>query len=267
MASRQETPKRWTLVTGATSGLGYEIALELAAKGNTNLVITGRRADALSALAEQVTGQNVEVQTVEADLSVHSGVEAVLDVLKPLALEAAILNAGVTQIGAFEDHSWPDYQRMIDLNVSCVTALSYALMPALKGQSGTLMLVASLGGLGALPYQAVYAGTKAYLANFGLSLAAEAQTAPARVVVFAPGGIATQMTRKPEFEGQKAHLMPADEAARQAIQALGGGNTLVIPGWQNKGLAAALKFLPRRWTTAVTQRSFRKSIARAQNKA
>lgn len=255
------------MVTGATSGLGYEIALQLAEKGETNLVITGRRADALSVLAEQITRKGVEVCPVEADLSTPAGLEAVLDVLKPLALEAAILNAGVTQIGAFEEHSLADYQAMIDLNVFCVTALSYALMPALRGQSGTLMLVASLGGLGALPYQAVYAGTKAYLVNFGLSLAAEAQTAPAHVVVFAPGGIATQMTQKPEFEGQKAHLMPADEAAQQAIQALRRGNTLVIPGWQNKCLAAALKFLPRRWTTAVTQRSFRKSIARAQNKA
>lgn len=266
MATRQNSEKRWTLVTGATSGLGYEIALQLAAKGETNVVIVGRRAQALEALAKQITSQGGEACAVAADLSTQAGLDALLGALQPLPLEAAILNAGVTRIGAFEAHSGAEYQAMIDLNVSYVTALTYALLPQLKRQSGTLMLIASLGGLGALPYQAVYAGTKAYLVNFGLSLAAEAQTPPARVVVFAPGGIATAMTQKPEFEGQKAHLMPADDAARQAIHALQGGNTLVIPGWQNKGLAAALKFLPRAWTTAVTQRSFRKSIARAHKK-
>lgn len=260
-------PGSWILVTGATRGLGREIALQLARAGHTNLVVVGRGADALDALAADIRACGVDALPVLADLGTQQGLEHLADALRPLALTAAVLNAGVTQIGAFERHDAAAYQAMIDLNVSYVTALTCALLPALKPQCGRLMLVASLGGIAALPYQAVYAGTKAFLVNFGLSLAAEAETAPARVIVFAPGGIATDMTAGPEFAGQAAHLMPVEAVASSAVKALYGSNALVIPGWQNKAFAAALKILPRRWTTALTQRSFRKSISAAQTKA
>lgn len=251
----------WVLVTGATGGLGRDIALLLARQGGYSLVLTGRRADALVAVAAQAKALGADVQTVEADLASAKGQQAVIKQVEGLPLAAAILNAGVTQIGAFGTQSAADYQAMIAVNVSSVTALSHALLPALKASSGRLMLVASLGGLAAVPYQSVYAGTKAFLVNFGLSLAAESETAPASVCVFAPGGIATDMTARREFAGQSAHLADPASVAAAAVKALHSRKTLVIPGWQNRAMAAALKILPRRWAAALVARSFRRSIA------
>lgn len=251
----------WALITGATSGLGREIAMQLAQQGGYNLAITGRRADALKEVAVAAEALGAQVLIIEADLALPAGVPAVIDALEGRPLGAAILNAGVTQIGAFEAHDEASYQTMIDLNVSSAAAMSHALLPALKVSSGRLMLVASLGGVSPLPYQSVYAGTKAFLVNFGLSLAAEAETAPARVTVFAPGGIDTPMTARREFAGQGAHLADPADVAAALIKALHGRKTLVIPGWQNKGMAAAVKILPRRWIAALVARSFRRSIA------
>lgn len=254
-------------MTGATSGLGEAFALSLARDYGANIVLTGRRAAALASLALQLEAYGVEARTVMADLSTLDGQEQLIAALQETPIYAAILNAGITYLGDFSDKTRAHYRAMIDLNVTSAAALSHALLPDLKQQSGAIMLTASMGGLTPLPYQSVYAGTKAFLVNFGLSLGKEAQTRPASVTVCAPGGISTAMTAAPEFADQSAFMMPPMDVARIALKAFAARKTLVIPGGQNKLMAAALKVLPQRLVTLVIERSFRRSIARSKTKA
>ncbi|MEM9881087.1 MAG: SDR family NAD(P)-dependent oxidoreductase, partial [Pseudomonadota bacterium] len=256
-------PRHWALVTGASSGLGRAMAMQLAQDQSHNVVLAARREDALQDLAAQLELKGVDVKVIAADLAAAQGRSMLLEGLDELALDVAILNAGVTQIGAFSTPSAEDYQAMVDLNISSVVALSQALLPRIQARSGCLMLVASMAGLTPLPYQAVYAGTKAFVLNFGQSLAAEHTTRPARVVVLAPGGIATEMTNKPEFSGQAKHLMPPDKVAEIAIHALRADAHIIIPGATNKLMALATKFLPRRWVAHLVERSFRSAVVAA----
>jgi len=253
----------WALITGASSGLGREIALQLAQQKRFNILVVARRSAALETLVEELKAHGVLAQAVTADLSTDDGVDAIISAVSDLPLAAAILNAGMTHLGAFETAELNFYDQMIALNAQAIVRLSYGVLPQLKQQVGHLMLVSSMAGFGPVPYQAVYAGTKAFVTNFALSLNAERTTRPATVTLFAPGGIATEMTATPEFAGQSKHLADAQSVARAAVVALSAGSDVAVPGRMNRLMTVAMKVLPRRWVTPLVERSFRKSIAAA----
>ena len=243
------------ILTGATSGLGREMALQLAARGDS-VIACGRRADRLADLDRL---QNISGAAL--DLSSPEDIEAFCARFK--TLPGIILNAGVTFADRFDTGDHTTDMALIQTNVSANLKLIRGLLPALKSGKGRILIIASLGGLTPLPYQAVYSGTKAFMVNFGLSLREELKHNGVRVSVFAPGGIKTEMTDIPAMKALEKDLAPAEDVARAAIKTYDNMPALHVPGAQNKVIALAGKILPKPFLASQTERIYRK--AREEN--
>ena len=160
---------RWALVTGASSGLGRAIALQLARDQGANILAVARRKDRLDALAEELKPSGVQVETLVADLSRGDDVERVLEKAQDgRELYAAVLNAGVTHFGRHEELSWPDFESMLNTNVRASVRLCSALLPKLEEHpdGGGVLLVSSMAGIAPVPYQSALPSRHSDKINF-----------------------------------------------------------------------------------------------------
>jgi uncharacterized protein len=244
---------RWTLVTGASSGLGLEMARAIAREHGGHVLGVARRRDRLEALVEELRGRHgVRAEGLVADLSRPEDVERVFaEATQGRQLHAALLNAGVTYWGEAVKLDARAFQAMLDTNVTSVVRLSSLLAPhlAANGTGGGLLFVSSVAGLIPVPYQAAYSGTKAFVLGYGQALAEELRPAGVSVTVFAPGGIATEMLEHSglglRFKAGDVGMMSAEACARHALRAFTGRQGVCVPGLLNQTLALAARVLPR----------------------
>ncbi len=257
---------RWVLVTGASSGLGHEMALQLAAEHNAKLILVARRSERIKALAEQLRKKHgTEVETIAADLSDLAEVDRVVDQIQGKhELYAAILNAGRTHFGHHDELSWEEMQGLIQLNVNSTVRFVHRLLPLFEkaGTQGGLLLIASLAGLTPVSYQSAYSGTKAFLVNYGCSLHHEMHTRGVTVTTFAPGGIATEMTQGERFNDLRSWLVPVEPCARSAIQGFKRRRYLVVPGLIYRVGAVLTRLLPQSFVVGRVAAQYRKSLAK-----
>jgi short-subunit dehydrogenase len=262
----------WVWVTGASSGLGRELARQLALEHGAHLVVSARRADRLEALkAELEAKPGVQVRTLVADLSSLEDVERALAEVKALApLSAVILNAGVTHFGHHHELGWPAFLAMLNTNAVSSARITTDLAARAQQQQTPLsiMLVTSLQGFIPMPYFAAYSATKGFVTNFGLALAHELKGGPVRVQVFTPSGIATEQTAGERFAAVSSFLMPADVVARKVLAALHSGQVLGTSMGFLERLGLALeRLLPRQVGIAFMGRLYRWSMDRATRTA
>ena len=239
------------VITGATSGLGREMAIQLTGRGNS-VIACGRRAERLADLE-----RTHSISGAALDLSSPEDIEAFC--ANFTTLPGLILNAGVTFADRFDTGDHAADMALLQTNVAANLQLIRGLLPALKSGKGRILIIASLGGLTPLPYQAVYSGTKAFMVNFGLSLREELKHDGVRVSVYAPGGIKTEMTDIPAMKALEKDLAPVKDVARAAIKTYDKMPALYVPGAQNKLIALAGKILPKPVLAAQTERIYRKA--------
>lgn len=253
---------QWVWITGASSGLGLELAKQLAAQG-ANLLLTARRADRLEALKAELKG--VEVRALPADMSKAADVERVVEEVKKVPIIAAVLNAGTTHLGRHEELEWPAFEQMLQLNVMGTTRVTSELVRHYQTTKAPLriMLVTSMAGLMPVPFQAAYSGTKAFLTAFGTALAHELRGTDISVTVFAPGGIATEMTAGDNFGTLRAWLAPVKDVAREALYALASRPPLYVAGFTNRFGLFMFRFLPRNLVMGQLRSQYAKSLAAA----
>lgn len=261
-----ELRNRWILVTGASSGLGREMARVLARDHGANLVVVARRQERLVLLASELEkAHGVSVRVIGADLSQDGEADRVFEeATLECHLSGAILNAGVTHFGKWDELSWEDYQRMHALNVTSVVRMTTLLLPYLekRKEDGALMLVASMAGLMPIPYQTAYSATKAFLVNFGCGLHHEMESRGVSVTTFVPGGIQTEMTDGKSFNDLRSWLMPVDRCAREAVQAFRDRAYLHSPGVINRLGTVVTRLLPQRFFISKVAGQYRKSLER-----
>lgn len=253
---------RWVLVTGASSGLGAEMARQLAREHGANLVLVARRQERLAELQKEL-GSLVRVETIVADLSDETAAERVVSEAESHGpLYAAVLNAGATHFGHHDELSWEQFKKMLDLNVVGTVALTTRLIPLLekRRENGGLLLIASLAGLTPVSYQAAYSGTKGFLVNYGCSLHHEMRPRGVTVTVFAPGGIATEMTAGERFNDLRNWLVPVGPCAREAIFGLKRRRYLVIPGIVYGWGARLTRFVPQSLLVGRVAAQYRNSL-------
>jgi short-subunit dehydrogenase len=196
-----------------------------------------------------------------ADLSKIADVDrAVREATNGRHLSAAVLNAGITHFGHNSDLEWERFQRMLDTNVTGVVRMTNALLEHLEARHGALMLVSSMTGLSPWPYQSAYSGTKGFLVNFGLGLRREIAGRSLSLTVYAPAGIATEMTAGDDFAPLRNWLMPVDRVARTGIDAMRRRRHLTIPGFTNRIGDVLMRLLPRRLVTAVVGRVYKNAL-------
>jgi len=258
---------QWVWITGASSGLGLELSKQLSKLG-ANLVISARRADRLEALATELRTAGIEVKVVPADMSRDADIERALVEAKKLPLAAVVLNAGVTHFGRHEEMEWPAFEAMLHTNVIGTTRVTTELVKHFQatGAAARILLVTSMAGLMPVPFQAAYSGTKAFLTAFGTALAHELAGTPISVTVFAPGGIATEMTAGDRFESLRGWLAPVEDVAAEALDALRGRPPLYVQGFMNRLGLFAFRFLPRRLVMGQLANTYRKALTDAAAK-
>lgn len=256
---------RWTLVTGASSGLGVEIARTIAREHGGHVLLVARRRERLEALCEELRSRHgVQAACLTADLSRPEDVERLFtEATRERDIHAVVLNAGVTYWGEALKLGWSEFQTLLDTNVTSSVRLCGLFLPYLvqRGTHGGVMLVSSVAAFMPVPYQAAYSGTKAFITSYGLALAQEVRSSGVSVTVFAPGGIATELLEKAglsnRFKAGDLGVMSAEACAEHAVRAFVRRKELSIPGWLNQTLALAAKVLPRGFMVQRTAALYR----------
>lgn len=252
---------RWLLVTGASSGLGREMAKILATTYGAHLVITARRAERLAELKTELERSGAQVETCVADLSNLADVDRLLETATTgRELYGAILNAGVTHFGAYDELRWETFRSMLDTNVIATVRMATALIPHLEQQGGGLMIVSSMAGIFPVPYQTHYSSTKAFLVHFGIGLWHELAGRNVSITTYAPSGVVSEMTAGENFTPLRRWLMPVEQAAREGIEALRSRRYLHISGFANRVGSAFARLLPQRFTTSLVAAQYRNAL-------
>lgn len=236
------------LVTGASSGIGADIARELAGRG-CGLVLVARRADRLTALAEELSSA-VPVDVMAADLTADGDVAAVEGRLRAEPVDLLVNNAGVGTGGLFHELPLDAELAEIRLNVLALVRLTRAALPAMVAAgSGGVLNVSSLAGDQPLRSSATYAATKAYVTTFSESIAAEVSGAGVHVTVVKPGFTYTEMAGSdaPDRSSLAGRLLWLDprHVARDAVDAVESGRLICVPGLTWKAVNGAVQALPR----------------------
>jgi uncharacterized protein len=257
---------KYVLVTGASGGLGREIARHLAADHGAHLILVARREDRLVELsAELKKAHGTDCILVPADLTLAADLDKVFDAsVGSPGLAAVVLNAGVTYFGDAIDQSDASIEALLQTNVTSVAKLAVRFGGYFRDKrAGAIQLVSSMAGFSPLPFQAMYAASKAFVTSLGRSLDFELRGTGVRVGVFAPGGIATEMLEtsglSKGFKPGDTGIMDADTCARYAVKALVEGQELSIPGAQNALLAATMKFAPHGIVKGVVAKIYEKA--------
>ena len=187
------------LITGASAGLGREFARQLAARADT-LILVARRDDRLQQLAEELARSGLTVRCHVTDLADSAQLETLLaELAGPSAcLDLVINNAGVGDHGLFETSEWPRVRAMLEVNITALTRLTHALLPALiRSGRGAILNVSSIASLLPLPQMAVYAATKAYVTSFSEAIRAELRGTGVSVTALCPDQWTRNSSRSP----------------------------------------------------------------------
>jgi hypothetical protein len=248
------------LITGASGGIGYELA-KLFARDHYNLVLVARSSDKLiKAGAELQRDFGVSVKTIALDLAVASAPKFLFDQLQHegIAVDVLVNNAGFGVFGEFASVPEEEILGQIHLNITALTHLTRLFLPAmLERRSGKIMNVASTAAFQPGPMMAVYYATKAYVLSFSEALANEVAESGVVVSCFCPGATDTGFQKRANMEDsrlfKKLRPMTAEAVARDGYRGLIAGRTLVISGVKNWMVAESVRFAPRKLVTALSR--------------
>jgi short-subunit dehydrogenase len=239
------------LITGATAGLGAEFARQLAPVAS-RLILVGRREERLNELAAslQKSAPQVRLDPFKADLALPSERErlAAWIIREEIPLTLLVNNAGLGDLGPFDNAEWKRLSPMLEVNVTALTHLTHLLLPMLRLQIPSAILnVSSVAGYFPLPEMAVYAATKAYVTSFSEALRMELAHHGVTVTALCPGPVATEFFKVASREGESIRAMDRSHPAlattpqtviRKALRGLEKDKPGVIP---NKLLALLVR--------------------------
>ena len=248
------------LITGASSGIGRELARLFASDG-ADLVLIARSEGRLRDLAGELAATyGVTAQVVPADLSRPASPGEIAEALTQRQIQVDVLvhNAGFGAHGPIAAIGAGRQLDMIEVNVAALTQLTALLLPGmLERRRGAILNVASTAAFQPGPYQAVYCATKAYVLSFTEALAEEIRGSGVRVSCLAPGATDTGFAAEAGTQGTRLFrrgVMDPGRVARAGHDGMRRGRTLVIPGLRNRVLAFSVRLAPRTLATRVAGR-------------
>ena len=251
--------ERVTLITGASAGIGTELARVFAANGH-RLALTARRADRLEALADELTSRCGKKPIVIAcDLQQADAGERIAAALaaEEVELDNLVNNAGFGVFGDAIERDRDEQVGIVDVNVRALTDLSLRFADQLIRNKGGLLNVGSVAGFLPGPGMAVYYASKAYVISLTEALRAELAPRGVRVTVLCPGPVQTEFQgRAGVGSGHDTAMLnvPAADVARQAYRGLMANKRAVLPGLGIKIVPFALRFFPRGFIPSATSR-------------
>jgi short-subunit dehydrogenase len=234
------------LVTGASTGIGYELAKCCAQQG-FDLLIAADEPEIHDA-AQRLRGIGVNVDALEADLATTEGVDKLYLATEGRQIEALLANAGRGLGGAFLDQEFTDVRHVIDTNVTGTVYLIQKVGRDMRARGqGRILITGSIAGLMPGTFQAVYNATKAFLDSFSFALRAELKDSGVTVTCLMPGATETEFFERADMLDTKVATgkkQAADEVARIGFEAMLRGDGDVVTGWNNKLQAAISHITP-----------------------
>jgi hypothetical protein len=248
-------------ITGASRGIGFELAKRFAKDGN-QLLLVARSEGELQRICESFSEEfGVFCRYVVADLSTEKGVQTLIDFVEKEDLQVSTLvnNAGFGHFESFLKSDWEKESAMIDLNVKALTKLSKFFGNHLKKQKvGRILNVASMAGFIPGPGSAVYYATKSYVQSFSQALVYELKPDGIQVSVLCPGPVKTDFAKEAEAGNMDLFAkggMKVEKVADIAYRDFLKGKTLIVPGWKNKLMLFATRLVPRKFASWMSARS------------
>jgi hypothetical protein len=228
------------LITGASSGIGRELARQLAPDAAT-LVLVARRSDRLELLESELVRINPQlvVHTRTADLADEKQIDALVEWLHSGGpkIDVLINNAGLGDRGDFAGAEWEKLKRILDVNITALTKLTYLLLPMLRSSRGAVIMnISSIVGFIPVPKIAVYAASKAYVTSFSEALRAELRGSDVAVTTVCPGPVKTEFGIVAERKGTTHYNLPqmfdvpVEQVAQEALAAAANDRARVVPG-------------------------------------
>jgi short-subunit dehydrogenase len=250
----------WVLITGASEGIGRELA-KLFAANKFNLTLVARNEERLKQLAAELKSQHgVAVKILAKDLSVPSAPVEIFEAVREPPIGILVNNAGFGWQGAFaesEEEKSEKSVNMIQVNVLALVQLCHLfLKPMLAARQGRILNVASTAAFQPGPFTNIYYASKAFVFSFSVALAEELRGSGVSVTTLCPGPTETQfqgrakMKRAPKMLG----MMSAEAVARAGYEGCMKGKGIVIPGLTNKMTSAISRRLPPHFTARMVRR-------------
>ena len=246
----------YALITGASSGIGYELAL-LFAKNGHNLILVARQENKLIQLADDLKRNYlIEILITSLDLSQTDAAEEIFRQVQEKSIHVNYLvnNAGFYVKGAFSETSWEKEQKLIQLQCLNHAQLTKLFLPAmLKQGKGGILNICSTGSFVPGPYNAVYCAAKSFVLSFSEAIAEEVSGSGVTITALCPGGTNTDFQ---DFSKRRKSIffpiMKASRVAKTGYKALMKGKRVVIPGMYNKIQVFLIRFIPRNLVSKLT---------------
>jgi len=239
------------LITGASSGIGSELA-RCFAEGGSDLVVVARREDRLRELSKELSSRyGVQVRALPKDLNLPAAGREIEEDLRNAGIQVDVLvnNAGFGDYGAFTSLTLERQMKMVQVNVCAVTELTRRFLPGMiERRRGGVLNVASAAAFQPGPLMSVYYATKAYVLHFSEGIAEELAGTGVSVTCLCPGPTVTEFGADSHMDGTllfRMGAMPAARVARAGYDGYRAGKVIVIPGLRNKLVAFSVRTGPR----------------------
>jgi hypothetical protein len=248
------------LITGASSGIGLELAHQFAHDGY-RLVLVARNRAALRDLGDELQSRyNVTVRISPKDLAHPATPAELYQELQEagIVLDVLVNNAGFGGAGPFLKTDWNHEAEMMQVNIVAVTHLTKLFLPQIRAREGKILNVASTAAFQPGPFMAVYYASKAFVLHFSEALAEELHGSGVTVTCLCPGPVKTNFQTRAYISdtplGNSPLLVDVREVARVGYEGMKQGKRVVIPGWKNRLGVEMLRISPREMVTKVVRK-------------
>ena len=259
-ASNPFLAPKTALITGASSGIGLELARLFAGDGY-RLVLVARNRGVLRALGDELQAKHgIDVRISPKDLAHPASPAELYQELQEagFVLDVLVNNAGFGGSGPFLTTDWNNEAEMMQVNMVALTHLTKLFLPQVRAREGKVMNVASVAGFLPGPYMAIYYATKAYVISFSEALAEELRGAGTTVTCLCPGPVETGFQKRAHMGesgmSRSSLLVDVETVARAGYEGMKQGKRLVIPGWKNRMAVEGLRLAPRSTVTKMVSR-------------
>ena len=253
----------YTLITGASKGIGKSIAHRLAAQGK-NLILVARSEDLLKSLSQQLLAKNIDVKYLATDLLDEYAAKHVFDWVdaQKLQVDTLINNAGFGHWGKFADSPIENHIQVMNLNMDAMVTMTYEFLKRTDGSSRRYILhTVSTAAYQPVPYMAVYSATKAFMLSFSRALRYEVRPQNVYVTALCPGATESDFSKVAGVSGLEKNyskfFMTSESVAKAGVNGLWKNKSVVIPGFINKISTIAVNFTPQDLAASMSANIFK----------